>query len=181
MHPLKKIISILLLLALGLNTSAYYFYLKVRQSKIRKEMKMMIKAGVPEDELTIIYHTETNAHEFSWVHSREFSYRGMMYDVVHEESNEPGVRILHCVTDHQETALFVNLNRLVKQTAQSHPAAKKANVLLSMFMSGLYFNEDAKQENFRTSSFIVWPEPGEGYKQPAAHTFSPPPKVNCLS
>ena len=144
-------------------------------------MKMIIKAGVPEDELTLIYHTEANAHEFKWVHSREFSYQDIMYDVVHEESIEPGNRLLHCVTDHQETALFVNLNRMVKQTAQNHPAAKKANALLNIFLSGLYFNEDAKQDNFRTSSIIVWPEPREDYKQPAAHTFSPPPKVNCFS
>ena len=167
-----------MLLALGLNTSAYYFYIKLRQAKVRKEMKMIIKAGVPEDELTLIYHTEANAHEFKWVHSREFNYQDIMYDVVHEESIEPGIRLLHCVTDHQETTLFVNLNRMVKQTAQNHPAAKKANAFLNIYLSGLYFNEDAKHANFRTSSIIVWPEPGEGYKQPAANTFSPPPRVD---
>ena len=140
-------------------------------------MKMMIKAGVPEDELTFIYHTEDNAHEFKWFHSREFSYQGMMYDIVNEEESAPGVRLLHCVTDHQETALFVHLNRMVKQSEKNHPAAKKANVLLSMFISGLYFNGDVEQENFRTSSFIAWPEPNEDYKQPSANTFTLPPKV----
>lgn len=170
-----------MLLALGLNTSAYYFYMKLRQAKVRKEMKMMIKAGVPEGELTLIYHTKDNAHDFKWVHSREFSYQGMMYDVVREESNEPGVRLLHCVTDHQETALFVHLNRMVKQSEKNHPAARKANILLSMFLSGLYFNGDVEQENFRTYSIIVWPEPREGYKQPAERTFSPPPKVDYFS
>ena len=140
-------------------------------------MKVMIKAGVPDDELTLIYHTEVNAHEFKWFHSREFSYQGMMYDIVNEEENAPGVRMLHCITDHQETALFVHLNRMVKQSEKSHPAAKKASVLLSMFLSGLYFNGDVEQENFRTSSIIVWPEPGGNYKTPAAHTLSPPPKV----
>lgn len=173
---MRKIISVLLLLALGLNTSAYYFYIKLRQAKVRKEMKMMIKSGVPEDELTLIYHTEANAHEFKWVHSREFSYQGMMYDIVHEESSTPGVRMLHCVTDHQETALFLNLNRMVKQAEKNHPAAKKANVLLGMFLSGLYFNENSEQENFRTFLTIVWPEPGEIYKQPAPNTYSPPPR-----
>lgn len=166
-----------MLLALGLNTSAYYFYMKLRQAKVRKEMKMMIKAGVPEEELTLIIHTETNAHEFSWVHSREFSYQGMMYDVVHEETNQPGVRLLHCVTDHQETALFVHLNRMVEQSERNHPAAKKANLLLSMFLSGLYFNEDREQENYRTFTTIVWHDSDRIYKQPAIQTLIPPPKV----
>lgn len=174
---MKKIIAVFLLLALGFNTSAYYLYLKLRQAKVRKEMKMMIKAGVPTDELTLIYHTEATAHKFKWVHSREFCYQDMMYDVVREESSEPGVRLLHCVTDHQETVLFVHLNRLVKQKEQSHPAAKKANLLLSNFLSGLYFSEKAEQGNFRTSSAIVWPEPGEGYIQPAAYTYFLPPKL----
>lgn len=137
----------------------------------------MIKAGVPEDELTFIYHSKANAHEFKWAHSREFSYRGMMYDIVREEISEPGVRLLHCVTDHQETALFVQLKQLVNQSEKSHPAAKRANVLLGLFLSGLYFSEDVTQGNHRTSSTIVWPEPGENYKQPATHTYCLPPKV----
>ncbi len=176
-YTLRKITSIVLLIALSLNTSVYYFYLKLRQTNIRKEIKMKIKAGVPEDELTLFYYTEANKHEFDWKHSREFNHHGVMYDVVREENPEPGVRLLYCVTDHQETLLFGNLKILVTQQQQNHPATKKANTLFGLFLSCLFFADGVVHSNYLTSIELSWPEIGEGYIQPFTKILSPPPKV----
>ena len=176
---LIKTTSIILLLALSLNASVYYLYLKLRQTKARKEIKMKIKAGVPEDELTLFYYSEANKHEFDWKHSREFNHRGVMYDIVREENPEPGVRLLYCVTDHQETLLFGNLKKLVTQQEQNLPATKKANTLLGMFLSGLFFAEKIHISNILTFNELSWPKKNEGYIQPPTKILSPPPRVKA--
>lgn len=141
---------------------------------------MKIKAGVPEDELTLFYYSKANKDEFDWKHSREFCHRGVMYDVVREENPEPGVRLLYCVTDHQETLLFGNLKMLVTQQEQNHPATKKASNLLGMFLSGLFFTDAVNSSIYLTVNELSWPEINEGYIQPSTKILSPPPKVRQL-
>lgn len=142
---------------------------------------MKIKAGVPEDELTLFYYSDANKHEFDWKHSREFSHNGVMYDVVREENADQGIRVLHCVTDHQETLLFGKLKILVTQQEQNHPATKRANTLLGMFLSGLFFSDGIPLNNYLTFNELLWPEIDEGYTQPSTKILSPPPKVLQLS
>lgn len=177
-YALRKITSIVLLLTLSLNTSVYYLFLKLRQNKIRKEIKMKIKAGVPENELTLFYYNEANKHEFDWKHSREFNHHGVMYDVVREEIAAQGIRILHCVTDHQETLLFGNLKILVSQQQKNHPATKKANILLGMFLSGLFFTNGTHTFNYLTCNELSWPDIIEDYIQPSSKILSPPPRMS---
>lgn len=144
---------------------------------MRKEIKMKIKRGVPENELTLFYYSEDNRHEFDWKHSREFNHSGVMYDIVREENPEPGVRLFYCVTDHQETLLFGNLKILVAHQERNHPATKKANTLLGMFLSGLFFSNGDPCNNYLSFTELPWAEISEDYNQPPNRILSPPPKV----
>ena len=103
----------------------------------------MIKAGVPDGELSVIRHTAENSEDFFWIHSREFRYRGVMYDVVRSEQVSDGATLLHCVTDHQETLLFANLDRMTKSRAARHPAHTKAIHFYSLLMGGLFTPPDS--------------------------------------
>lgn len=141
-------------------------------------MKLKIKAGVPEDELKIIIFSQSNAREFSWIHSREFRYKGTMYDIVYETKDNSGSRVLHCVTDHQETVLFANLSKLVKQTTEGHSSHNTAQKLLNQFYGGLFpppsilsvaklypFENEINSITFGNSS------------EPFLKRISPPPKT----
>jgi hypothetical protein len=173
---LKRVIPILLLLSLSLNGTAYYFLFKLQQDKIRKEIKMMIKAGVPDGELSIIRHTAENSEDFYWIHSREFRYRGVMYDVVRSEKAADGATLLHCVTDHQETLLFANLDRMTKSQAARHPAHTKAINFYSLLMGGLFTPPDSDylmpDSGFRIMDavFLLF------YQQPGIFIDAPPPQ-----
>ena len=173
---MKKILPVFLLLALCFNGTAYYFVFKLRQEKVRKEIKMMLKAGVPDGELSVIRHAEDNAHEFRWIHSREFRYKGVMYDVVKSEIAPDGARLLYCVTDHQETLLFANLDRMTKSQTARHPAHTKAIRFYSLLMGGLFTPPDAEYIQpdsgflIMDAIFIFY------YKQPGIFIDAPPPQ-----
>jgi hypothetical protein len=133
----KKLPAILLVLAVCFNPAAYHLMFRLKQTEIRKQIKMAIKAGVPDEELTVFRLTELNAVDFEWIHSREFRFRGMMYDVVREEAGADGERILHCVTDIQETRLFSRLDETARKTAGDHAAHTAASHMLMLLLHGM--------------------------------------------
>lgn len=135
---MRRTLSIILMFALTLNSATYFLYFKYRQNIVRKQIKLKIKTGVPEDELKVIIFNQSNALEFDWIHSREFRYKGNMYDLVYETEDNSGSRVLHCITDHQETVLFANLTKYVKQTTEGHSSHKTAQKLLNQFYGGLF-------------------------------------------
>ena len=140
-------------------------------------MKLKIKAGVPDDELKIIIFNQSNAREFTWIHSREFRYKGTMYDIVNETKDNSGSRVLHCVTDHQETVLFANLSKLVKQNTEGHSSHKTAQKLLNQFYGGLF------PPPAMLSVAMLYPFENEvnsatirNISEPFLRSISPPPK-----
>lgn len=92
---------------------------KVQQYEVRKEIKTRIKQGVPIDELVRIEVTAHNAHELDWEHSREFRYRGTMYDVVRTQVVDAQTTVYYCVNDDQETELFAELDQLVQKSMEA--------------------------------------------------------------
>jgi len=127
----------LLVLAVCFNPAAYHLMFRLKQAEIRKQIKMAIKAGVPDEELTVFRLTDSNAGDFEWIHSREFRFRGMMYDVVREEAGTDGERVLHCVTDVQETRLFCKLDEAARKAAGSHAAHTAASHMLMSLLHGM--------------------------------------------
>ena len=59
------------------------------EAKYKREIRKMIKAGVPEDQLVSFVFPrdirEKTLPEFKWTKSNEFRYKGEMYDIVKEE------------------------------------------------------------------------------------------------
>lgn len=147
------------------------------QRQIRKEIKGRIKQQVPEDELVTIVQTKENAGEFSWIHSKEFRYKGTMYDIVSLEKVSETRFIYHCVTDHQETLLFKNLGKYVNNTMNANPANSKANTLLSSFFNSLYPPEISSQMHLLESEEINWACYTTEYNSPFLKLSSPPPKA----
>lgn len=81
----------------------------------RHEMKQFIKAGVPEEDrviLKIAKQTESNLEIFEWEHSREFRYKGEMYDVLSREEHGD-TTYYSCIHDVKESGLFKELDDLV--------------------------------------------------------------------
>ena len=76
---------------------------------VRKEMIERIKQDIPSSELTAITWTSKNKTDFDWRDSKEFKYKGMMYDVVKTKKVNSEATIYYCLTDHLEMKLLTKL------------------------------------------------------------------------
>lgn len=95
----------------------FHLVFKLKQHRIRSEIKRAIKLGLPESDLVDIVITESNEDELDWIEGHEFRYRGTMYDIVRTECTDTAT-VYHCINDDQETLLFANLDELVKKASQ---------------------------------------------------------------
>lgn len=68
-----------------------------------------------EKELYTVTVTPQNAHLIRWQHQREFSYHGVMFDVVEKEVLGKHKIVYHCIADYKETALFADLDHFIKK------------------------------------------------------------------
>lgn len=165
MSTLKRILSIFLLTVFLFDLLGYIPMFKFAQYKIQKEIKTLLKKGVPEDKLHIISIPVKNVKDIDWKREgKEFRYKGSMYDVVRRETHKDTIHY-HCVNDQQETQLFAHLEEMVDQQMNNDksPAGRTAKNLLKLFWSFKYVpsqnfdfvlpDSKANPENFIYSFF----------------------------
>lgn len=68
-----------------------------------------------EKELYTVTVTPKNAHLIRWQHRGEFSYHGVLFDVVKKEVINLHKIVYHCIADYKETALFADLDHFIKK------------------------------------------------------------------
>lgn len=133
---LRVAITLILLSATLFMSSGAFVVFKLQEFLIKKEIKQRIKAGVSESELVLIkipVEWETKGNEaFQRIHSREFRYFGEMYDIVRYEKHDD-TTYYHCIHDVKESALFANLDDLVRKDNHPNPERqKRINELLRL-------------------------------------------------
>lgn len=121
-------VSWFLLLIMLFQPLGYLAIFKVQQYQVRREIKQRIKAGVPEHELVLLkipraLEEQPNS-SFQRIHSREFRYHGMMYDIVRQESHGDATWY-YCILDAKESGLFANLDELVKRETAKNSRHKQ--------------------------------------------------------
>ena len=103
------------LLALGYAQFGALVRFEQERATIQRSIKLRLKQGVPEEELTTFTLTSDQWRGLRWVKpGREFRLPdGRMFDVVRRADGPDGNIVLHCISDHQETALFAGLKEAV--------------------------------------------------------------------
>lgn len=175
---MNRFISWSILLLFLVNTGGFYYIFKIKEYRIKKEIKSKIKKGVPEDELKTFVISEANKHEFEWEHSKEFEYHGKMYDVVYRSKHSDGSEILKCVSDDQETALFKHLDKCLQQHLAANNHGNHPLVQYHFFLSHLFFeNDDTKvfHDYYFEGTHLM--HPNNVYTAPNLGISSPPPEV----
>lgn len=122
---MKKLVSIFLLVCLIAPVAGTYFWLKHELKITKREVKGQIIAGLDESELVNFKFSKSDADiSLKWKHSKEFEYRGEMYDVV--KSVEKGDTIFYtCWWDNKETKLNKKLAHLMGDIIGSNPQNKE--------------------------------------------------------
>ncbi len=88
-------------------------YFEVSHYLIRKEVKALIKQGVPEENRIIFTFTSAQIKSLQWVKKNEFRLGTRMYDIIQSRKLSNGTTEFQCISDKQEDELFANLSLTV--------------------------------------------------------------------
>jgi len=139
----KKIIAIFCFAALLLSTSSLSYYYKLQEQLHEQERFASISAGQilekeddehSDDQITLVVKDKSILPEgYQWEEKgREFSYKGMFYDIVSIEQTKEGW-VIKAASDEEEAAIVANqhkLNHLDKE-AKSKSSSSKIKLNLS--------------------------------------------------
>ncbi len=167
-----------LLLVLFAPTLSLYSWLQVRKFAIRREVSVILESEVPESQLVSLVFSKEEIHTvLRWEHSREFEYRGQMYDIVKEEIKGDSIHYL-VRPDYKETALNQALARLsTRETNNKQPWSKGTEQLFHFFKqlyhSPVLFFPEKVEEHREIQAFYFSILPNSNSPKPPA----PPPKI----
>lgn len=155
---IPKIAGLFLVFLLLFHIGGNGLLFQIQRQQIRRAVKTRIKSGVPQKELHVLNITDENAQEFHWVNDHELRYNGSMYDVVRAE-NHPSERILWCIEDREEEALFVQLDQICRLQYHSGPA-KEERQMAQMMLSDLFLIFSGESLKFQLDSKLHPSLPG---------------------
>lgn len=117
-------------------TTTWYHYHRLR---VRKEVKLTIKAGLTKKDLVrLSFHKQNLNTLVKWKHSREFQYMADMYDIVLTEESQDSM-IYWCWRDHQETELNKKFALALEDTLNHNEERQSTSLKLKQFYNTLFF------------------------------------------
>ncbi|MBI4810716.1 MAG: hypothetical protein HY800_04610 [Ignavibacteriales bacterium] len=128
----------MLIISFSVPFGGSYILLQYQKLRIKKEIKHRIISGIDKNELVFFKFSKTESEkELLWEHSKEFEYKGEMYDVV--ESEEKGDTICYwCWWDHEETSLNKRLNILLARAMEQNPQQQEKARRVAIFLQSLF-------------------------------------------
>lgn len=119
----------------------------VQIADARHEIKQRIKNGVPEEDrvlLKIPVSLEEEPNDiFQRKHSREFRYKGEMYDILKQERHGDTTWYT-CIHDVKESGLFKDLDKKVNNYLSSNPEHRQQRGLAYAFFHQQYLASSAE-------------------------------------
>ncbi len=117
--------------ALGYAQFAAMLGFTLQRAAVQRAIKLRLKQGVPEEELSTFTLTAAQLRGLRWVKpGREFRLDdGRMFDVVYRHDLPDGTTVLRCIADHQETALFAGLKEHVARDQERRAPGTRERVL----------------------------------------------------
>lgn len=111
---------------------------KAAASHIKKQLQK-------EDEVLLEFTTYESITLLVWEHSREFEYKGEMYDIIRMETNGDSVWYW-CYHDKKETKLRKNIQSLLAYFLGTSPQNRTHQKHLVDFFKTLYCHSDVSQD-----------------------------------
>lgn len=137
--------AIIWILALVLPFWAYFSMLKFEIHQVKEKVEKEIMAQMEKDDLQMLAFTKEEAEQdLYWEHSKEFEYRGEMYDIVDKKITEDSV-YYWCWWDKEETVLVQKLyslmrNRLSHDSKHQNKKSQLYQILDSIFLEKKQWN-----------------------------------------
>jgi len=138
---LKKVIAICCFAALLLSTSSLSYFYKLQEKLHEQEQFASIDAGEilekenDSDQITIVVKDKSILPQgYQWEEKgREFSYKGMFYDIVSIKKSKEGW-VIKAASDEEEAAIVANQHKLnhLNKEAESKSSSSKIKLNLSL-------------------------------------------------
>jgi hypothetical protein len=142
----KLCVQITLIIVLLAPVLVTYSVLQYHKHQVKRSVKRQIIQGIDRVQLVALkFHKDEITTQLSWKHSKEFEFRGEMYDIVDTEFRGDSI-VYYCWWDHEETQLNKKLDKLAAQVWNSEPLQQKHNHHLSNFLKSLYFDHSVSSE-----------------------------------
>lgn len=158
---MRKFLGILIVLSIVIPYTGTYLWLQHKKKLVKKEVKWKMIAGLDREELVLLQFTRPEVFEvLNWKHSKEFEFKGHMYDIV--ESEISGDSIFYwCWWDHEETTLNKKLKKLVAKAMGQNPLKNETSKRLIDFFKALYFREPVSLINVNPEIHCdsIWGQP----------------------
>lgn len=133
-----RIIGILLFLAFVAPVGTAFVVLHYQKKQVKRAVKWKMIAGIDREELVVLKLTEAEKKtELNWKHSKEFEYRGEMYDIV-ETAVSGDTTTYWLWWDSEETELNKQLDNLVAQVFGKSPKDEQGQEMLTQFYKQLF-------------------------------------------
>ncbi len=127
-----KILSLIIIIVLSVNSIGTAITFTIFQKKIRQEIKSKIKSGLAQSQLDIL-EVDTRDASFRRVNSHEFRFKGKLYDIIVEKQISDFIILFKAINDTKEEKLFENLSKLVTNTLNSDsPTAQSMKKILNL-------------------------------------------------
>lgn len=110
---MRKLVSYSLFLLVAWQIIGFVAYFEFSHYTLKKEIKLVLKQGVPKNRLVIFEFDKNQLEELIWLKKNEFDYRGNLFDIVRSHETAEGKTYMECISDTQETILFKNLGQTV--------------------------------------------------------------------
>jgi hypothetical protein len=80
-------------------------YFEFSHFKLKKEIKSLLKKGVPKEELVQFTFSESEIADLTWLKKNEFQFQGSLYDVVRSSKQANGLTVFECISDSRKSTL----------------------------------------------------------------------------
>lgn len=178
---MHKSLSWCFLIVFSWQLAGQIVYFEWKHHTIKKEIKGLLKQGVPSEELIDFHFTSKQIAELKWLKKNEFEWKGQLFDVVKSFKGCDGITHFRCISDTKEKMLFKDLSKNVASNlAGDHDASTVFKLVkISLFSNVNYLNaKQEMQENVKVENHFFYLY---NIKKRSIEPLTPPPNLNCLS
>lgn len=174
---MKTFIIIFLISVLTCPFWGTYSYFQFERKRARMEVNRKFAAGLDKTQLILLKFTQEETQTIlTWKHSREFVYKGQMYDIVDQRQEGDSV-FYTCYKDDKETRLNLEKKRVVAKALGQDPLQKNQKERIKSFFKTIYQHEiDAWKPNLIQPCIIHYALNLKHYSLFSESPPSPPPK-----
>lgn len=176
----RKLISYLLFGLMTWQIIGFVGYFEFSHFKLKKEIKSLLKKGVPKDELVQFTFSKSEINNLTWLKKNEFQYQDSLYDVVRTAKTKNGKITFECISDSQEKVLFARLGQTISNNLGNDdhqtPVSNWFKLIKLPFLSNSQFIEVAfenkSSKNVQLSEFLKF------FQSIYSEIDSPPPQFS---